>query len=103
MYNQRLSELREPTLAAAAAKFGAQYTKTDKVIDLVEGSRSYIVGTLYKTMKLKPSVLDEFKDISETSAPVEPLTDYTHTEDTMGALDRNIFVYFFLAGKSGDA
>jgi DNA polymerase delta subunit 2 len=43
----------------------------------------YIVGTLYKSMKLKPSVLDQFKDSAGISAPVEPLSNYTDDEDTM--------------------
>jgi len=68
---------------SAHAQFGAEYERTEKAIGLVEGRPSYLVGTLYKSMKLKPSVLDQFKDALATSAPAEPLDDYTDEEDTL--------------------
>lgn len=35
-------------------------------------------------MTLKPSVLDEYRDIAETSAPTEPLTNFTSDDDVLG-------------------
>ena len=97
-------QLRAATLEAATRSFGEEYEIAEQVIDLVEvmvgklmlsprfllgidilqGKRSYIVGTLYKSMKLKPSVLDQYKDIIETSAPIEPLSDFTQDDDCIG-------------------
>jgi len=48
------------------------------------GHKCYLVGTLYKTQKLKPSVLDEFKDDIGIVATVEPLSDYTADDDSLG-------------------
>ena len=70
-------------LATAAATFGPEYPLSKQVIDLAEGNKCFIVGTLYKTQKLKPSVLDAFKELSAISAPVEPLSDFTAEDDTL--------------------
>ena len=43
-----------------------------KVLDLVDGQDCILVGTLYKEMKLKPSILDEYatRDLSLPRAAV---------------------------------
>lgn len=35
-----------------------------KVLDLVEDEEVALVGTIYKDMKLKPSILDEYTKVS---------------------------------------
>ena len=83
LYNKRLLQLRPATEAAAASAFDPKYVKVDKAIDLKEGRPSYLVGTLYKTMKLKPSALDDYKDIGDTAAAAAPLSDYTDDGDSV--------------------
>ncbi len=43
-----------------------------KVLDLVDGQECILVGTLYKEMRLKPSILDEYvtRDLSLPRAAV---------------------------------
>ena len=84
LYNKRLLQLRPAVLAAAASRFDCdKFKKVDRAIDLKQGEPSYLVGTLYKTMKLKPSILDEYKDVGDTSAAPEPLANYTQDDDSI--------------------
>jgi DNA polymerase delta subunit 2 len=84
MYNKRLLQLKESVTQTAGELYGEDYEHAERVIDLKEGNLYYIVGTLYKSMKLKPSVLDQFKELAQITAPVEPLDDYTDDEDYLG-------------------
>jgi DNA polymerase delta subunit 2 len=47
-------------LADKKLKFGFSYIAVTTVLGLEEGKECIIVGTLYKHMKLKPSILDEY-------------------------------------------
>jgi hypothetical protein len=84
IYNKRLLQLRAPCEVTAALKFGDSYAYAARAIALEVGQKCYLVGTLYKTQKLKPSVLDEFKDDVGIVATVEPLSDYTADDDSLG-------------------
>jgi hypothetical protein len=59
--------LQKPQLIAAAKAYAASVARTpeaarlcEKSLDLVRGERSIVIGTLYKEMKLKPCILDEY-------------------------------------------
>jgi hypothetical protein len=58
LYFQRLMLLAPRLKQAVAAKWPG--VKTSPVLDLKEGEECVIMGTLYKDMKLKPSILDEY-------------------------------------------
>ena len=61
-YNRLMLLLPRLKLAVEAKWPGAS---TAKVLDLKEGEECVIMGTLYKEMKLKPSILDEYgKDLA---------------------------------------
>ena len=63
LYYQRLMLLLPRLKLAVEAKWPG--ASTAKVLDLKEGEECVIMGTLYKEMKLKPSILDEYgKDLA---------------------------------------
>ena len=63
LYYQRLMLLLPRLKLAVEAKWPGALTA--KVLDLKEGEECVIMGTLYKDMKLKPSILDEYgKDLT---------------------------------------
>ena len=63
LYYQRLMLLLPRLKLAVEAKWPG--ASTAKVLDLKEGEECVIMGTLYKDMKLKPSILDEYgKDLA---------------------------------------
>lgn len=66
MYTNRLRLMRPMLEASAQAKWGTggvAPTLCKKVIDLVDGAGTVmVVGTLFKDMPLRPSLLDEYRD-----------------------------------------
>lgn len=61
-------------------KWGENALILNKVIDcetLTEGHECILIGTTYKEMKLKPSVLDEFKDMYGISGAVQAVKNYS--------------------------
>lgn len=73
MYTNRLRLMRPMLEAAATAKWGTGApdgkegedapTLCQKIIDLVDGARtSMVIGTIFKDMPLRPSLLDEYRD-----------------------------------------
>lgn len=63
LYYQRLMLLLPRLKASVTSKWPD--SNITKVLDLKEGEECVIIGTLYKNMKLKPSILDEYgKDLS---------------------------------------
>ncbi|XP_075108541.1 DNA polymerase delta small subunit isoform X5 [Nicotiana tabacum] len=52
------------------------------VLGLEEGKECIIVGTLYKHMKLKPSVLDEYSK-ERSAAPLVQRHNFTHPDDNL--------------------
>ena len=59
LYYQRLMLLLPRLKEAVAAKWPGAAPHV-KVLDLKEGEECVIMGTLYKDMKLKPSILDDY-------------------------------------------
>ena len=52
--------------AAATAKWGDEGVEiANSVIDLKEDEEVAIVGTLYKQQALKPSILDQYKELGQ--------------------------------------
>lgn len=60
LYEHEHAVLRNHLLAGKKLKFAFSYIAVTTVLGLEEGKDCIIVGTLYKHMKLKPSILDEY-------------------------------------------
>ncbi|KAF3633981.1 putative peptidyl-prolyl cis-trans isomerase CYP20-2, chloroplastic-like [Capsicum annuum] len=58
------------------------FTKVCTVLGLEEGKECIIVGTLYKHMKLKPSILDEYSKERSVS-PLVQRHNFTHQDDNL--------------------
>jgi len=55
-----------------------------KVLELVEGQECILVGTLYKEMRLKPSILDEYvKDLDLTRSKVASAAKFNSPDDAL--------------------
>jgi len=95
LYLVRLREMR-PSMIAVAKKRWDTSTEdlqfTEKIIDCetLLGKECVLVGTLYKEMELKSSVLDEFKEMGSIDVNVKPLEKYTTPND-----------FFILEDESG--
>jgi len=79
IYNNRLSLMRPLLKHEAVRKWGSEIGGeklifTDKIIEAESnmGQICVLIGTLYKEMALKPSVLDEFKEYSSVHGEVKP-------------------------------
>ena len=84
VYNKRLLQMRRAASDAAKRRWGeGAHAYVDKIIDLPEQTEVVVVGTLYKDMKLKPSTLDQYKELAQISAPVAPLDDFTEEGDNL--------------------
>ncbi|KAH7107455.1 DNA polymerase alpha/epsilon subunit B-domain-containing protein [Auriculariales sp. MPI-PUGE-AT-0066] len=60
IYFMRLNALRKGVIAHAAERWNQTDAKhVRRVLDVQKGERSYIVGTVYMEMRLKPNVLDD--------------------------------------------
>jgi DNA polymerase delta subunit 2 len=72
IYYARLNKLRKTVLerAEAAVKANSKYSQLkpitcNKIVDIDNEQYNIIAGTLYKEMKLKPSILDEYNQTKE--------------------------------------
>ncbi len=55
-----------------------------KVLELVDGQDCILVGTLYKEMRLKPSILDEYvKDLDLTRSKVVSAAKFNAPDDAL--------------------
>ncbi len=45
---------------AASLKWGQKAAYVEKILLVKPGQRCYVIGTVYKEMKLKPNILDEY-------------------------------------------
>jgi DNA polymerase delta subunit 2 len=62
LYYQRLVSVMPRVKAAAEARWPG--VPVCKVLELQDGQPCVVIGTVYKDMKLKPSILDEYvKDV----------------------------------------
>lgn len=68
-YYSRLQGMRKRVQATALKQFSTSKNSfslnlvkvLDKILDLKEDEESIIIGTLYKEMKLKPNILEDFE------------------------------------------
>jgi DNA polymerase delta subunit 2 len=94
LYTRRLAVMREslrqltkkwPTVRTVDKIIDCEYREEGDVavVDVTVGhAECIIIGTLYKEMKLRPSVLDEFRDQNGMlSGTVQPISRYTSESD----------------------
>lgn len=77
LYLLRLKALRERIRCRAASKWGKSLPVEEKIIDAEinqHGDECVLIGTLYKNLMLRSSVLDEFKDnLGLSGATINPM------------------------------
>ncbi|XP_031494829.1 DNA polymerase delta small subunit [Nymphaea colorata] len=78
LYFARLHVLRE--LLRSLAKKWKPHLSVQNILGLEEGKDCIIIGTLYKQMKLKPSVLDEYSK-ERSSVPLVKPHNFMHPDD----------------------
>lgn len=95
LYTQRLGLMRARLLALAAERWPSvravgriidcEYAEEGEAAAGGEGEDCVVVGTAYKEMRMRPSVLDEFRDSQGTGVggPVAPLAKYASEDDTL--------------------
>ncbi|KAG0336960.1 hypothetical protein BG000_005958 [Podila horticola] len=85
LYFMRLMLMRPVVLQQANVKWGSLEPKAqhvDKVLDVQQGEISYLVGTVYMDMKLKPNILNDItKDHWIAAQPDRPK--YTDDDDSV--------------------
>ena len=79
-YAQRLHAMRERCKRAAVAAW-PQVPFVSRTIDLKTSQDSVFVGTLFKEMKLKPCVLEQFQESSIMAGPKPQLSSYISDTD----------------------
>ncbi|KAF9119640.1 hypothetical protein BGW39_000157 [Mortierella sp. 14UC] len=92
LYFMRLMLMRPLVLAQARHKWASLDPKAkhvEKILDVQQGEISYLVGTIYMEMKLKPNILDDItKDHWIAAQPDRPKytddTDSVYLEDESG-------------------
>ncbi len=68
-----------PARATTRLKYGPAIAILPRIIEcetMQENLECVLIGTIYKEMQLKPSVLDEFKDHYGISGVVQPIKNY---------------------------
>ncbi|GAU93304.1 hypothetical protein RvY_05268 [Ramazzottius varieornatus] len=81
IYFQRLAVMRDRVESAAQKRWGSNLP-LKKLSDLEPNELGILVGTLYKEMEMKPSILKEISE--DTEVPVQPiLPRYTQDNDTL--------------------
>ncbi|XP_062112210.1 DNA polymerase delta small subunit [Humulus lupulus] len=78
IYFARLHMLR--TILYSLAPNWKPHLPVRTVLELEEGKECIVVGTLYKHMKLKPSILEEYSK-ERTVAPLVKVHNFMHTDD----------------------
>ena len=96
-YNRLMLLLPRLKLAVEAKWPGAS---TAKVLDLKEGEECVIMGTLYKEMKLKPSILDEYGKDLALGATIAKTKKFTTDDDALVLEDEGARVK--LVGAAAD-
>lgn len=83
LYFSRLHGLRPVLLQRANAKWGRRIPILNRITSLQNGKEAVVIGTLYKTMKKKIRVLDEFLDDYDASARPADLDSFVSDDDTV--------------------
>lgn len=91
IYYQRLMQMTPALRKAATAKWisSGQHagkptpTMVNKILEVKSNERCIIVGTVYKEMKLKPNILDEYHAREKYEAPPPVRSKYHQPDDTI--------------------
>jgi len=83
IYNKRLLQMRPLLQATAKERWGQDCSWMDQIINIPEESKVAVVGTLCKTMRLRPSVLDQYKDSTQISTSTDPLENLCSEDDSL--------------------
>ncbi|CCG83513.1 putative DNA polymerase delta subunit 2 [Taphrina deformans PYCC 5710] len=92
IYYLRLASLKTALEKSAVEKWSAHASHTSRVLDVVQGDLTWIVGTIYMDMPLKPQVLQDLVADVNLSASVptkswrDPRADSIQIEDESGRL-----------------
>jgi DNA polymerase delta subunit 2 len=73
LYAERLNSMRKDVKAAAQLKWPQHEVKN--LVDLAQGEKGVIIGTLYKEMKNKPNILKELAEDENNMIPMQPVLD----------------------------
>uniref|UniRef100_A0A7S1XWT2 DNA polymerase alpha/delta/epsilon subunit B domain-containing protein n=1 Tax=Phaeomonas parva TaxID=124430 RepID=A0A7S1XWT2_9STRA len=88
LYSKRYAQMKGATWAAARARWANSGARAvERIVQLKEGERTFCCGVLYKQMKLRQSVIDEYQRELAISGAVYPLEDYTSSEDALDIED----------------
>ncbi|CAM9509978.1 unnamed protein product [Chrysoparadoxa australica] len=83
IYNRRLQMLKMPLLEAAKARWkGVEIC--DRLVSVIEGEERVLIGTLFKRMEIRPSVLEEYKAERGISEKISvPEGNFSHDKDSL--------------------
>ena len=73
--------MRPMLQAAAESKWGRTAPLVDRILHVKSGERCIIVGTVYKEMRAKPNILDEYHAREQYEAPPPERSKYVETDD----------------------
>lgn len=80
LYAERLASMREDVKKAALKKWSSKGFQVKQISDIEVNEKCIIIGTLYKEMEQKPSILKEVSE--ETMSIVQPIKErYTDPTD----------------------
>ncbi|CBJ32730.1 conserved unknown protein [Ectocarpus siliculosus] len=89
VYNKRLLALKGAVRQAAEKRWGKEgegggVKFVDRLVNMREGDEWVVIGTTYKAMKLRPSILNEFReDRGISMAVVAPVGSFTSEDDSL--------------------
>ncbi|CAM9627762.1 unnamed protein product [Scytosiphon promiscuus] len=90
VYNKRLLGLKAAVRQAAEKRWckegdeGNGVKFVDRLVNMKEGDQWVVIGTTYKAMKLRPSILNEFReDRGISMAVVVPVGSFTSEDDSL--------------------
>eukprot|EP00752_Nemacystus_decipiens_P013042 g11537.t2 len=94
VYNKRLLGLKAAVRRAAEERWGGSANSSsgseggvkfvDRLVNMKEGDEWVVIGTTYKAMKLRPSILNEFReDRGISMAVVAPMGSFASEDDSL--------------------
>lgn len=84
IYQRRLNKLQNPVREAAQRRWGDETPLCERLVQMRSGETWACVGTVFKAMRLKPSVLEEYKEERGISAAIlVPAGHFAAEDDTL--------------------
>ena len=80
LYAERLLTMRSDIENTALKKWGTKYEIKKNLVDLVQNTKSIIIGTLFQEMKNKPNILKELADDENNLIPVQVILTFLNGE-----------------------